>query len=449
MPPWLKGRASLYFDPTDDLATGTIPADLTADSPFTILCRIMPRIKITATDRGAVSFGTVAANQAAFLGEVVVGGRAFIGGGLIGNTLADTMPAQTDEWVPAMLRYAGGAAGAMTLVVKDRSTSTVATANIQGVVAELGRIRAAGTCLGGCVSDARILSRAISDREYDDWRDGIAEPVTTRRWWSCENPGYGATVTEEIGRTADVVTGGLWSADVPFRRIRVVEDIASCYRPTAIGNNANAVNHADLNPGAGSFGMMGWVRSLDAGERGVVGKGDFVGGIWTGWELYWAAAAHTFNLAIGDGVAHSFTSGKTISRDRWSMISLSADRDLGLAIVRVNGSPCLSVSIAALGSVDNAARGLRWGWLNGVFSAMIGRHNDWLWRKGAVFSWDEIDAYCYDSVTPVAPAGSVQIGWAMREGAGTSAFSIPAGYTATLSSAAWSSMTRCHARTSA
>lgn len=68
---------------------------------------------------------------------------------------------------------------------------------------------------------------------------------------------------------------------------------------------------------------------------------------------------------------------------------------------------------------------------------------------GAPFTWDEIEAHCYDGIVPTAPAGSVQIGWAMREPSGLVAASIPAGYNGTLSADSHTTATRCHARTAA
>ena len=444
LPPWLKGRASLYFDPTDDRAAGTIPADLTGDSAFTLMARLRPMSVITATNRGALSIGQNGADTGAFLGQVVSGGRAFIGGGLIGTTLADTMPSPIDEWTPAMIRYAGGVNGALTLVVKDRSTAGVCTANITTTVAELGRLLAAGTCFGGCVSDARVYSRAVSDREYDAWRDGLAEPVTSRRFWSCENPGYGTTVHERDGNTDDAITGGVWLPEVPFRRRRVIENVAACPRMMTAATDAITIaHHADIDPGAGSWGVMGWVLEPTKVNTGLIGKIASAGyPNVPGWFCY-GIGSGILSTIIKDGVNTASVQSRPVF-DGWHHLAVVRDTASGLLMVFRNAQAPVTVSGAAVGSLTSAAN-LSLHRIPGITTCTVpGSSNDWVWRKGSAFTWDEIEAHCCDGILP-----SGGIGWGIREGAGTTAVSVPAGYNGTLSAASWTTQTRCKSRTAA
>ena len=444
LPSWLKGRASLYFDPTDDLVAGTIPADLTGAGAWTILGRLRPATFHTATDRGAVSFGTNAAAQGAFLGQVISGSKPYIGGGLIGTTLADSRVASSSEWSDCMIRYAGGAGGALTLVVNGRSTAGVATGNITGTNASLGRLLAAGTCFGGRVCDARILSRAISDAEYDAWRLGTSAPVTTRRLWTCENPGYGTTCHEEIGNTEDAITGATWSPVVPFRRRRIVEDVAAAPLFTGGQSLTVAANDA-FNPGAGSFGLMGWIYESAHIANGQPLRINGAGGAYI--MVYHSATTDPWAFYVRNDAAALIGAGTAFTTPRrpgqWLHISGNADRATNVITFRTNAA-VPSVTAWGAGAVTLDA--------NVMFSQAglwLGKHNDWLWRKGAVFTWEEIEAHYYDGIVPTAPAGSTQIRWGLREGSGTTVASEPAGYNGTLSAASWTTSTRCKARTAA
>jgi hypothetical protein len=452
LPSWLKGRASLYFDPTDDLVAGTIPADLTGAGAWTILGRLRPATFHTATDRGAVSFGTNAAAQGAFLGQVISGSKPYIGGGLIGTTLADSRVASPSEWSDCMIRYAGGAGGALTLVVNGRSTAGVATGNITGTNASLGRLLAAGTCFGGRVSDARILSRAISDAEYDAWRLGTSAPVTTRRRWTCENPGYGTTCHEEIGNTEDAITGATWSSVVPFRRRRVVEDVAAAFRRNLAVAEAIIPHNAAFDAGVGSWGIMGWRCSHSPiVNTNIVSK--FPVPAWPlgpGWLCYNAAAGgFQPQVIFADGATSKGISGRAEQGYCWSHLAFGIDRSLGLGLLYQDAKAPTTVSLAGFGAVDSVAD-LSFARLIGLLTTgVITDLNDWILVVGRMPTWAEIEAHYYDGIEPTAPAGAVQISWGMREGAGTTVASSPAGYNGTLSAASWTTSTRSKKRAAA
>ena len=74
--------------------------------------------------------------------------------------------------------------------------------------------------------------------------------------------------------------------------------------------------------------------------------------------------------------------------------------------------------------------------------------NDMIWRRGAIFTADEILGAMRGETpaSPGVPGDPVfQIQWRMNEGSGTSVASIPAGQTGTLSAAVWSTATRAPA----
>jgi hypothetical protein len=119
------------------------------------------------------------------------------------------------------------------------------------------------------------------------------------------------------------------------------------------------------------------------------------------------------------------------------------DTSDGLARIYINAQRPTTGSAAAVGKIDNASA-LVLGSLSGYQD-----FGDWLWRKGAPFTWAEIEEHYFNVATPATPAGCVQIGWGMRDGAGTNIVSVPAGYAGTLSAASWTTSTRCPARTAA
>ncbi len=434
LPSWLKGRASIYDDGTDDRVTGTIPVDMAGAGAFTIRARLRPASRPALTDRGAVSFGTNLANQGAFLGSVVAGGKRYLGGGLIGNTLADVVESELCQWTPCMLRVVGGVGGAMTFVAKDRAQNTVASPNIVGSVAELGRLLAAGSCFHGQFADVLIDSRAISDAEYDDWRKNIAVPTAPRRHWSCENPGYGTTCTEEIGKTADAMTGAVWDPVVPFRRMRVVEDVPYAVGPT----NATVPHSAAVDPEAGSWGVGLWFHVDQWGATfGYLAQKD-AGGV----GYYFAFSSNVLILRLRDG-AVTITDSSTLrcADGQWHSAWLVVDRSLGLALWYLDARRPRTIALGALASLSCPAGVLQ---LGAAGSVPVSGRNDYAWVKGRAPTWDEIEAFHFEGRSPTDA-----ICWPMREAAGTTAISIPAGYDATLVAASHVTSTRCHARTAA
>jgi hypothetical protein len=447
LPMWLKGRASIYLDATDDRVTGTIPADLTGAGAFTLRGRLRSRVRVTATNRGAVAIGTNGADTGAFLGKVVVGGLEYYGGGLIGTTLADTVHCDQGEFADCMIRYAGGAGGALTLVVNGHSTSTVCTANITGVVAELGRLLVAGSCFGGLISDVLIDSRAISDAEYDAWRFGLEVATAPRRWWSGENPGYGTTVTEEIGKTADVMTGAVWDPAAPFKRARIVEAVAAAPDLTVWGRMITFAHHADIDQGSGPWGWMGWVRADRLGFQDKIVTKMATMETSAGWLLRFDATVLQPMLALHDGTTLVYIQiSRKMDPSRWCHLGVSAD-GAGAQVRVFRDAQRPVIGTAPAGSLSNVANLVvgRSAPGNGIYGSV----NDEVWVKGRAPTWDEIEAHYYDGIEPTAPAGSVQIAWGMREGAGTTVVSRPAGYNGTLSAASWTTSTRCPARTAA
>jgi hypothetical protein len=143
-----------------------------------------------------------------------------------------------------------------------------------------------------------------------------------------------------------------------------------------------------------------------------------------------------------------FFTGKH-DNNTWEHVALSLDRDTNLLRMYRNGSRPVVASAATVGSISNALA-LQFCSTFGLSPTFRGAHNDWIWRKGAPFTWDEIEAHYYDGVIPANPGGAVkQIAWGMREGSGTTIASSPAGYNGTLSSASWTTSTRSKKRAAA
>ena len=228
-------------------------------------------------------------------------------------------------------------------------------------------------------------------------------------------------------------------------RRRVVEDVAAAF--LGGGSTVTIPHHADLDPGTGPFGVMGWVdpRVLRLNRDGIMTKGT------TAPSQYWfltveetsKKAYFRCNSVLG---ANLVLSAQPLSQ-RWTHIC--AQRDGALLSLRINaGAPTTAVDALRDVSNVNPVEFGRYAGADGY--RLAGAFNDWIWRKGAPFTPAEDAAHYYDGVIPTNPGGGVvQIGWAMRENAGTTVVSSPAGYNGTLSAASWTTATRYKARVAA
>ena len=426
-------RCSLWFDGVDDQVAGTIPAAITGAAPWTICCRYFPT-KPAGTTAGCLFIGTLAPNQWAMIGQrAVFGGLYRVGGGVsTAECLSDAVV--QPRWYDVAFRFSGGAGGTLSLHVDNQSVKTAAWAvpALTGTTACIGRNLGGGACPGN-VCDARVYAADIGAAGVAAWRRG-EEPATPARWWKLED-GLGTTAHEEIGGTDDPVTGALPSPLVPFRRMRIVEDVAACpYRAEVV-----VLHHADLSPGAGSFGIGGWIVAPPKGTA-------------LNLAFKYSASAYMFLDVPTDGLTRMrlydgttlITCASPFGAKPLTWMHLFGVRDnvSGLAILYVDGVPMKAQALGALGDIGNTANLTL---LNPA--AVLFGANDLLWRKGAPFTWDEIRAHYFDGIIPANPGGGVvQIGWAMREGAGTTVASSPAGYNGTLSAASWTTATRCKAR---
>jgi len=451
LPDGMKGRASLWFDGVDDKVTGLLPTALTGTSPWTLICWVKIPYDPAATV-GVMSGGAFGVGTGIWLGVYNAAGvRTWGGGYRVTADLNTGVRPKYGDWQHIACTYSGGANGTITMYVDGAvAGAPIAFPGSPAVVATTAWF---GSLLNATfarcnIAFARIFTRALSLAEVQAAKRGEAISATSLgRRWTCENPGYGTTCHEEIGNTEDAITGALWSPDVPFRRRRVVEDVGAAWKPNVTTSICAVGDDAALQPGAGSCGLMGWFRrGGPVASTTLFAKFDFPV-TYRGILAYYSSTADIVVAMVGDG-ATTRTLNVAV-RSGWFHLAVVIDRTAGMFFVLVNGAILGSIAIGALGSVD-AAVPLRFGQWPGWFNAAFGSHNDWIWRKGAVFSWDEIEAHYYDGVTPTNPGGGVvQIGWAMRENAGTTVVSIPAGYNGTLSAASWTTATRCHARSAA
>jgi hypothetical protein len=221
LPVGMKGRASLWFDGVDDTVVGVSPA--LGTGAWTIAGYCNPRPK-NASDGVFLIVGNVtAANSIAIYqtGNVfgaLLGGIEWVSSGVACDNI----------WHRVVVTFPGGT-GRMRVYVDGvfRAQSAAdRTPNIASVRCTMGYPGLYQPCN---MSDWRAYMRKWSDAEVAaDYRGEWVDPTGLVRWWTCENPGYGTTCHEEIGNTEDAITGATWSPNVPFRRRRIVEDVASC-----------------------------------------------------------------------------------------------------------------------------------------------------------------------------------------------------------------------------
>jgi len=431
-------KCSLSFDGVDDTVVGVAPG-IAGSSVWTLAAWVLWRKDSSAGGwpTGVVSIGVASANTGAFIGLRSSGGKGHLSAGVYNDYSLGGDPVALGIWKRVIAVYSGGA-GTITLYVGgvQNGAPLAKTCNITDTTPTLGALCGASSTFSAVLlDDARIYSRAWSPAEVAaDFRGEDVSSTGLVRWWKLED-GLGSTAREEIGGTNDPAPGALWSPLVPFRRNRIVENVAACpYRAEVV-----VLHHADLSPGAGSFGIGGWIVAPPKGTA-------------LNLAFKYSASAYMFLDVPTDGLTRMrlydgttlITCASPFGAKPLTWMHLFGVRDnvSGLAILYVDGVPMKAQALGALGDIGNTANLTL---LNPA--AVLFGANDLLWRKGAPFTWDEIRAHYFDGIIPANPGGGVvQIGWAMREGAGTTVASSPAGYNGTLSAASWTTATRCKAR---
>ena len=424
-------RCSLWFDLIDDRGVGSHGLG-TGDKVFTL--------------EGWFRFSKAPANWGAGIAiGPAAAGSPWLGGSSTGTYAAGrygianhptTTKVSVGEWVHLALTHEA-LGGPLRIYLNGTLlyTSGDVAVDVPSAVCSFGAMNTGVLPFGGNLSGPRIWSSGlIASQLLAVVREGPSAVGTPHRWWKLED-GVGATAREEIGGTDDAITGALWSPLVPFRRNRIVENVPACpYRAEVAVSH-----HADLSLGAGSFGIGGWIVAPPEGTA-------------LNLAFKYSASAYMFldvpttgltRMRLYDGTT-LITCASPFGAKPLTWMHLFGVRDnvSGLAILYVDGVPMKAQALGALGDIGNTA--------NLTFinpAAVLFGANDLLWRKGAPFTWDEIRAHYFDGIIPANPGGGVvQIGWAMREGAGTTVASSPAGYNGTLSAASWTTATRCKAR---
>lgn len=450
LPAGLRGTSSLRGDGIDDSMIGVFPPALAGLKPITMAGWFCPSGKGHAASRHVfgVGRGSVGLGEGAQVSHGLLAGRWTWGVWYHGvaEYLFAAQPVVPGVWVPVVLRHSGVAVTPFQLTVKGVAGSTPnLTPSFQaGDVRIFSPLAATGAYpWGGNASDCRVYSRMWSDGEVAAFGRGEAiDPTGLVRRWTCENPGFGATCREEVGGTDDPITGALWSPNVPFKRQQTVEDVPWAFK----GNNSATISvptHADLEPGSGSFGLMGYMLSPRRDSLFVskllVGANNG-----PGFRVYTFGSNGKCVVYFGDGAANVFAFTRSTYPDRWVLVTLNRIAGSRFEIAIDDGPP--GTANDTIGSLTSAGP-LRFAHGSGFSSPLLGGLNDWVWRKGAPFTWNERQAYCCDGIIPANPGGGVvQIGWSFREGAGVTAASVPAGFDGTLSSASWTDKTRCKAR---
>jgi hypothetical protein len=445
LPVGMKGRASLSFDGVDDVLVGSHGCTGDADVTFGGWIRV-----------GLVrsSFDVVASVGEQIVDHGFYGGYSTAAGWNVSihgrNGATHPRKPLSGEWVHFVAEYNKTTKRARIWLDTVPGTDTAIVASPSPAFTSHLRIGAATVNFAKCCWwDFRTFNGLLSQAQIEQWFRG--EPVTgtgstVDTWLKCED-GYGSTVLDYSGnnRTATIV-GALWSPDVPFRRRRVVEDVAAA--ASLRGVTCTVSDHANLQPGAGSFGLMGWLRIDSFAAGRILLHKAIYSATYRGPVIYQASGS--LRALIGDNAAivPVDSAFRIAEGTGWTHVALCRDTSSGLLLLHVNAGRPASASAAAIGSIDSAANLAVAGSVGGDPGARESA-NDLLWRKGAPFTWEEIEAHYYDGIVPTAPAGSTQIRWGMREGSGTTIASDPAGYNGTLSAASWTTSTRSKARDAA
>lgn len=431
MPVGMSGWQSRWFDGIDDRVQGAgVP--LVGDVAYTLAAWLRETRSLGATGI-ALQSGNNVANESAWIG---VDGAGRFSGGHTGGSVLTGGRASDRGWHRVCVTKLAGADWPILYVDGVQVSIAGLGSTLAGAGAPyLGRSASGTAPFPGNIWDARIYSRTWSPAEVaQDYLGEWVDPTGLARWWKLEGT-TAATTHEEIGGTDDAVTGALISPMAPFRLRRVVEDVPAAprYYQTVY---TSVPHHVSIDAGAGDYSGMLWAHfpRISATRRGLFCKYDFGAG--TGLWVYGeggnlahrttAAAANTLcscpSLAPGWHHIAFRRSGTTV--DLWADGSLVAS------------------ATGVLRDMTNASA-LEFGrWVNDNYP-WIGAAGDILWRKGAVFTPEEIRAHY---LTGTVPTG-LTCHWPCREGAGTNVADIVGGRDGTLTAASWTTSTRCKART--
>lgn len=444
LPVGMKGRASLSFDGVDDYVTGVGVSPGT--SPWTMLCWV----KMANYPGAGIHYTLMTAGDPAAGAHMsdytLIGGVPTWRAGSSAYdwaSYADALCPAVGQWRRlGFVRRAGNAPLELWLDGGLRAVSPAVNPDVATSGARLGSAYTNTWFAKALMDDARMYSRAWSAGEFAaDYRGEWVDPTGLVRRWTCENPGYGTTCYEEIGKTSDAITGALWDPRVPFRRRRKVEDVAAAM----LGDGATTctvAHHANLDPAAGSWSLGLWTSARGTSGDIIAQKDDGA----TGWILDFTTGG-ALRLRLREGATTITVTGSAMLRSLWTTpkgthrhVEITVDRSGGYAYLAIDGGPPARTALGALGSIANAADLIFGAGASGV----VGGLNDAVFHKGTAWTWDQRDALYYQGEIP-----SGAISWAMREGAGTTVASSPVGYDGTLSAASWTTQTRCKARPAA
>lgn len=432
IPAGLFPRNSRWFDGVDDRITGTNSLAGATASTLAVWMRC-EKIVTPGNVRIALQTGASAGSQSSWLGANLSGGLTVVGGGFYGlvNCLWAGRDFTQAGWVRAVFTHAGGLAPAYLYVNGVLvSVSVAVTPNYTGGEASIGRSTDGSYPFGGNVWDARMYSRAWTPAEVAaDFKGEPVDPTGLSRSWALNDQTV-ATTYESVVGTNDVVTGALISRALPTRRRRVPESVPSTPVVTCVIND-----NAALQCGAGSFGWMEWIsRNVHPLPVLYTQKEDGVGRFRVGIDttgLYayiWDGAISVFAY---DGIGSAGRTG-------WIHVAVCCDRASGLLKFYVDGQFAGQGTLGALGAVNNGGQLL----FAGATDVYSRGYNDILWRKGDIFTLEEVEANYYDTVIP----GNLTSHWHCREGAGTTINDLIGGHNGTLLAASWSTATRSKQR---
>lgn len=433
--------ASVFFDGSDDQVDWAAPSAF-GDAPWTICGRIFPQQSVV--DVGAAVVLGPAANYAyAAIGVVPSGGVLYVGARLTGLVFKSDIIA-TPRWFDVALRYAGGAGGALTLHVEDKTYSNTASMNITTTFARLGRSSALNWPFRGCVSDPCIFNADIGAAGVEAWR--LGRPPTEHLVGRLDTRGgiTGAetTLRDLVAKTDHAISGALLTKNTPSPLPPVVHDIpAAAHTSGSIAGSI--VDNADLDPELQSWAFMEWLRFDDepTASRYIVYRANAT----DGWCVYQDGANKVLRCFFRSGGAAQYPIIST-RQTGWHHVAIVLDRTTGTVRCYFDGGPPVSYSIAGFGGIRVASTS--WFGSGGAGDALVA-HNDRCIVKGRVVTWAEVRNHMRLRDPPTQIGSEKVLAWESAEGSGTTCRSKPAGYDVTLGASSWTTATRCKAREAA
>lgn len=201
----VTGAHSLYFDGAGDYVTGTHGLPLLTNV-LSLELWVRPVEHINTTTCITVGSGTLCAYLGLTAGCPIMGNSD--------DDISCETKCKSGVWSHIVATWNGPN---VALYVNGKLARTLTDIDVAVAIPTNAVLIGSGVVddFKGNMYSVRIHSVSLTLSEVVRLYQGEAPTVTPDRWWTCENPGSGATCHEEIVGTNDPITGATWTNVAP------------------------------------------------------------------------------------------------------------------------------------------------------------------------------------------------------------------------------------------